>query len=374
MKALNKLVKRLKELSPSTLRELIVIVVILGLSVVVSIPQLSSDLKAAELQNEMLKNDGYFRYAEPEEQGMDKAVLEEGARSLSKTSALSFIVIRNGKIVYEKYYDVKNANNVYSVTKSFMSALIGIAVREGYIGSENDTVEKYLPEYFKSLSDPRWKQITIKHLLTMTPGFLEDLNRWTSTDDWVQATFALPLEYDPGTRFQYANSASHLLSVILTRATGMSTRDFADKYLFGPLGIKCLGWGVDPSGFYTGYANLYITPYDLAKFGWLYYNQGKWGNTQVVPREWAIKSTEVQYDFNKEQDSGYENGYGYKWWISSALGYHSFSALGYGGQSITVFPDLGIVVVITSNPDGTSINDEQRIQFMKDCIIGALRK
>jgi len=374
MKALNKLVKRLKELSPSTLRELIVIVVILGLSVVVSIPQLSSDLKAAELQNEMLKNDGYFRYAEPEEQGMDKAVLEEGARSLSKTSALSFIVIRNGKIVYEKYYDVKNANNVYSVTKSFMSALIGIAVREGYIGSENDTVEKYLPEYFKSLSDPRWKQITIKHLLTMTPGFLEDLNRWTSTDDWVQATFALPLEYDPGTRFQYANSASHLLSVILTRATGMSTRDFADKYLFGPLGIKCLGWGVDPSGFYTGYANLYITPYDLAKFGWLYYNQGKWGNTQVVPREWAIKSTEVQYDFNKEQDSGYENGYGYKWWISSASGYHSFSALGYGGQSITVFPDLGIVVVITSNPDGTSINDEQRIQFMKDCIIGALRK
>jgi CubicO group peptidase (beta-lactamase class C family) len=135
---------------------------------------------------------------------------------------MSLIVLRNGKIVYEKYYDAKGANNVYSVTKSFMSALIGIAISKGYIGSENDTVEKYLPEYFKKLSDPRWKQITIKHLLTMTPGFLEDLNQWTSTGDWVQATFSLPLEYDPGSKFQYANSASHLLSVILTKATGMS--------------------------------------------------------------------------------------------------------------------------------------------------------
>ncbi len=374
MTALNKLVKRLKELSPSALRECIAIVVILGLSVAVSIPQFSNDLKTAELQKEMLKDDGYFQYADPEEQGMDKAVLEEGASSLSNTSALSFIVIRNGKNVFEKYYDDKSANNVYSVTKSFMSALIGIAIREGYIGSENDTVEKYLPEYFKNLSDPRWKQVTIKHLLTMTPGFLEDLDKWTSSEDWVRATFSLPLEYDPGSKFQYANSASHLLSVILTRTSGMSTGDFADKYLFGPLGIKCTAWGTDPSGFYTGYANLYLTPYDLAKFGWLYYNQGKWGNTQVVPKEWVIKSTKVQYDFNKEKDSGYENGYGYKWWINSASGYHSFNALGYGGQSITVFPDLGIVVVITSNPIGTSINDEQRIQFMKDCIIGAIKK
>ncbi len=374
MTAFNKLAKGLKELSPSALREIIAIVVILSLSVALNIPQFSRDLKTAALEKEMLKDDGYFQYSRPEDQGMDKAVLDEGARSLSKTSAMSLIVLRNGKIVYEKYYDAKGANNVYSVTKSFMSALIGIAINKGYIGSENDTVEKYLPDYFKNLSDPRWKRITIKHLLTMTPGFLEELDQWTSTGDWVQATFSLPLKYDPGSKFQYANSASHMLSVILTKATGMSTRDFADQYLFGPLGIKCSAWSADPSGFYTGYANLYLTPYDLAKFGWLYYRQGKWGNTQVVPKEWVSKSTEVQYDFNKEKASGNENGYGYKWWINSASGYHSFNALGYGGQSITVFPDVGIVAVITSNPGGTYINDEQRIQFLKDCVIGAIKK
>ena len=374
MTALNKLVKRLKELSPATLRECIAIIVILCLAVAVSIPQYFKDRETAELQKELLKDDGYFLTARPEEQGMDSVILDEGARYLSKTSALSLIVIRNGKIVYEKYYERKNINNVYSVTKSFMSALTGIAIHEGFIGSENDAVEQYLPEYFKNLSDPRWKKITLKHLLTMTPGFCEDLEKWTSSDDWVRDTFALPLKYDPGTKFQYANSATHLLSVILTRATGMSTRDFADKYLFGPIGIKSPVWSADPSGFYTGYANLYLKPYDLAKFGWLYYNKGKWGNLQVIPEEWVVKSTEVQYDFNKESDTGYENGYGYKWWINGATGCNTFNATGYGGQSITVIPDLGIVVVITSSPDGVYINDEQRIQFLKDCIIGAVKK
>lgn len=374
MKALNRLVKRLKDLSPAALRECIVIFVLLCLAFAVNIPQFFKDRKAAAIQNEQLKDDGYFRIARPEEEGMDKAILDESARYLSKTSALSLLVIRNGKLVYEKYYDDKSLNNIYSVTKSFMSALIGIAIDKGYIGSENDTVQKYLPEYFKDLSDPRWGQITIRHLLTMTPGFCEDLDEWTSSEDWVRETFTLPLKYDPGTKFQYANSASHLLSVILTKATGMSTRDFADKYLFGPLGIKSADWGTDPSGFYTGYANLYLKPYDLAKFGWLYYNKGKWDGKQVVPEEWVAKSTKVQYDFNKESDVGYENGYGYKWWINGGTGYHTFNATGYGGQSITVIPDLGLVVVITSYPGGEYIDDEQRLQLLKDSIIGAIKK
>lgn len=373
MTALDRLVKRLKDLSPATLRECIVIFALLCIAVFVNIPQFRKDISTAELQKEQLRDDGYFQTARPEQQGMDGAILDEGARYLSETSALSLIIVRNGKLVYEKYYNEKSINNVYSVTKSFMSALTGIAIHEGFIGSENDAVEKYLPKYFKNLSDPRWKRITIKHLLTMTPGFCEDFGKWTSSDDWVRETFSLPLKYDPGVKFQYANSATHLLSVILTKATGMSTRDFADKYLFGPIGIKSPEWGADPSGFYTGYANLYLKPYDLAKFGWLYYNRGKWGSTQVVPEEWVEKSTNVQYDFNKESDTGYENGYGYKWWINGATGHHTFSATGYGGQSITVIQDLGIVVVITSNPDGAYISDEQRFQFLKDYIIRALK-
>lgn len=379
MKLLRKIGRVFKNPSPAAMREGIAIVVILCIAVALSLPQYYSDSAVAKRQKEEIKAEKDMITAKPEEKGMDSARLDTAANQLKATSALSFLVVRDGCLVFEKYYDYNGnndqcRNNVYSVTKSFMSALIGIAVREGYIGSADDTVEKYLPEYFKQLSDPRWKKITLKHLLTMTPGFCEDLDRMTGSADWVGYIFSLPLNYDPGEEFQYANSASHLLSVILTKATGMSTRDFADRYLFKPLDIASPEWAKDTDGNYTGYANLYLRPLDMAKFGWLYCSMGKWEGVQVVPEEWVTESTKVQFDLNKETDTGYENGYGYKWWISSKTGCHAFSALGYGGQSITVIPDLGLEVVITCLPDSLSINDEQREQFLKDYVITSIIK
>ena len=379
MKLLRKIGSVFKNPSPAVIRECIVIAVILCIAVALSLPQYYRDSEAAGRQKEEFKAEKSMAAAKPEAKGMDPAKLEKAAAQLKSTSALSFLVVRDGSLVFEKYYDFngnnnQSRNNVYSVTKSFISALVGIAVREGYIGSVDDTVEKYLPEYFRQLSDPRWKRITLKHLLTMTPGFCEDLNQMTGSKDWVKYTFSLPLKYDPGEEFQYANSATHLLSVILARATGMSTRDFADKYLFKPLGIIFPEWAQDPDGNYTGYANLYLKPGDLAKFGWLYYCEGKWEGMQVVPEEWVTESTKIQFDFNKGKDTSFENGYGYKWWISNKTGYHAFSALGYGGQSITVIPDLGLEVVLTCLPDSLSINDEQREQFLKDYVIPSIIK
>jgi CubicO group peptidase (beta-lactamase class C family) len=310
--------------------------------------------------------------------------------------------MRNGKLVYEKYFSSSNGsadsrNNIYSVTKSFISSLVGIAIREGYIDSVEDPVEKYLPRYYKELTDPRWHEIKLKHLLTMTPGFLEDLNAMTGSGDWVRYTFDLPLNYAPGEKFQYANSASHLLSVILSESTGMSTKDFAGKYLFTPLDITDPQWMTDPQDNYAGYAGIYLRPRDLAKFGWLYCSGGKWDGRQIVPEEWVADSTKVQYDFNKEKeaeaDAGVlsneqstaksdadaqdgsggklpENGYGYKWWIGGKTDYHEYSARGYGGQSITVIPELGLVVVITSLPEARSIGDEAREEIIAEDIIG----
>lgn len=391
MNFLRKHGRKPRDLSPAAIREIIVIAVILCVALALSLPQYYSDKEAAKQQEVELRSDESFVVEDPGKHGMDSSKLEAVSDILKSTSALSFLVIKDGSLVYEKYLGSSNnnknsSNNIYSVTKSIISSLIGIAVREGYIGSLDEPVEKYLPEYFNGQIDPRWKTITLKHLLTMTPGFCEDLNSMTSSKDWIKYTFSLPLNYDPGKKFQYANSASHLLSVILTKATGMSTKDFADKVLFKPLHINSPQWVQDPAGYYMGYANIYLRPRDMARFGWLYCCKGKWEGVQVVPESWVTESTKVQVDFNKEQENGsavkntvneqntVENGYGNKWWISGKSGYHSFSALGYGGQSITVVPDLGLVMVITSVPDSLSLSDEDREKILKDYVIASIKK
>lgn len=368
MSAFKGLGRKLNDLSPAAVREIIAVIVILCISLAISMPQFFEDRKLAAAQKEALLKSKGFETALPDEQGMDFTLFNEDLKGLDNTSILSLSIIRNGKIVYEKYYGSEGRNNVYSVTKSIISALTGIAIREGFIQSTDDPIEKYLPEYFVNISDPRWKQITIKHLLTMTPGFCENLDEWTASSDWIKATFSLPLQYDPGEKFQYANSASHLLSVILTKASGMNTKDFADKYLFGPLGILSPQWTSDPGGYYLGFSNIYLSACDLAKFGWMYYSMGKWDGTQVVPEEWVTESTAVHYDFSTERNLSYESGYGYKWWINGRTGYHVYSARGLGGQSISIVPDLGLEVVITCKPGDFAVNDEIREELLGNLI------
>ncbi len=366
----------LKNLSSKTIRELIAIAVILCISVAISLLAFFSDLEKRRSQEQDIPEKS-MEQSSPEEQKMDPELLKQADSYFSTTSICSFIVMRHGNIVYEKYYD-KNTpdvyNNVFSVTKSVISALTGIAIREGYIGNTEDKLGKYFPSYVSNAADKGWGDITIKHLLTMTPGFLEDLAQWTNSKDWMEFAFRLPLNYRPGEKFQYANSASHMLSALLTEATGMSTYDFAEKFLFQPMDIQNKKWSQDPSGYYTGYANLFLRPRDMAKFGYLYLNNGKWEGKQLVPEEWVKESTSVMYDFNKEEDGGYVNGYGYKWWINGETGYYMYSALGYGGQSINVIPELDLVVVLTAIPDTpVPMTDKKRIEVLKKYIIPAIK-
>lgn len=368
MLAFRRLSRKLNNLSPAAVREIIAVAVILCLSAAMSLPQFLEDRKLAAAQKEALLKNMRFETASPQEQGMDSTLFERSLKNLDNTSILTLTVIRSGKIIYEKYYGSKGRNNVYSITKSIISALTGIAMREGFIQSADDPVKKYLPEYFENISDPRWEQITIGHLLTMTPGFCGDPDKWTAGDDWVKAVFSLPLQYDPGEKFQYADSASHLLSAILTRASGMNTKDFADKYLFGPLGIISPQWTADPKGYYLGHSGIYLSARDLAKFGWMYCGMGKWEDMQVVPEKWIAESTAVHYDFGKEENLAYESGYGYKWWVDGRYGHRAYSARGYGGQSISAVPDLGLEMVITCIPGDFSINDEIREELLGNLI------
>lgn len=362
-----------QNLSGRTLRELIAIAVILCISIALSLPALNEDIKQYRIQK--AEDDG-IESSTAQEQGMDADMLGKAGRYLAAYDASSLIVVRHGKIVLERYYlgDRHSTSNVFSVTKSFISALTGIAIREGFIKDEEDPLEKYLPSYYRNNTNPGWKDINIRHLLMMTPGFSDDMSRWTSSEDWIGFTFGRPLNQKPGQKFEYANSATHLLSAVITDASGMDTLTFAQQNLLEPLHFKNTNWSKDPQGYYTGYANMFLRPRDMAKFGCLYLNNGKWEGKQLVPQEWVQESTKVQYDFNKEEDRGFENGYGLLWWISGETGYHMFSAVGYGGQYIDVIPGLDLVVVITSVPNmALSVDNVIRMELLEKYIIPSIR-
>lgn len=361
-----------QNLSGRTIRELIIMSVILCISIALSLPELNADIRQQRIQR--LEDDG-IKNSAAQDEGMSAEILDNGARYLGSFDATSLLVVRHGKIVLEKYYSGgrDSTSNVFSVTKSFISALTGIAIREGFIRDRHDSLEKYLPYYYNNNIEPGWKNINLTYLLTMTAGFSDDMGRLTSSEDWIGFTFGLPLNEKPGAKFQYANASTHLLSAVITEASGMDTLAFANKYLLEPLKFKYVTWSKDPKGYYTGYANMYLRSRDLAKFGCLYLNEGKWEGKQLIPQQWVKESTTVQYDFNKEQDRGFENGYGFLWWVSGETGYHMFSALGYGGQSIDVIPELDLVVVITSVPNRIgSVENAQRMELLKTYVIPSI--
>jgi CubicO group peptidase (beta-lactamase class C family) len=222
-----------------------------------------------------------------------------------------------------------------------ISALIGIALREGYIHSLNQKLVEFYPEYITPTSDPRIKDITIEHLLTMTSGFEQEPSLG---EDWFKSMLEQPVSDEPGQVFHYNSAAEHLLSGILTRSTHLTALEFANKHLFQPLGIPLPSWETDPQGNNVGGDGLSLRPRDMAKIGYLYLHQGLWDGQQLVPAEWVQASTEehAKADF-------WSGSYGYLWWVTALEGHGAYYAAGFGGQYIYVIPDLDLVVVITGN-------------------------
>jgi CubicO group peptidase (beta-lactamase class C family) len=283
----------------------------------------------------------------PKDQGMNEELLNQIDEDVTRNYAklYSLLVVKNGSIVYEKYYHYKNKDtytNVFSVTKSIVSALTGIALQKGFLKSTDQKISEFLSEYFANQDDPRKKDITIRHVLTMNGG-LDPVDRniqaWFQSRDWIADTIDKPMVKDPGTGFGYNTGLTHVLSGVLAKATGLSTKSFADRYLFGPLNITNYQWEQDPKGIYSGGTNLYLTPRDMAKFGYLYLHKGEWEGNQIIPKDWVEASIQKQVT---------DANYGYLFWIQDKKPF-SFEANGYGGQYIRIIPELDTVVVITSN-------------------------
>ena len=162
----------------------------------------------------------------------------------------------------------------------------------------------------------------------------------SSSPDWIQFTLNLPMAEEPGTRFVYCSNNAHLLSGIIRETTGMSEQDYANGSLFEPLGISNVSWPSDPQGNNHGWGDLRLTPYDMAKLGYLYLNEGVWDGKQVVPAEWVAESTQKQVSLEEGE------GYGYQWWVSGSVP-GIYEANGRGGQRIIVWPEKNIILVTT---------------------------
>lgn len=270
----------------------------------------------------------------------------------------SVLVIKNNELVIEEYFDnhsVSVPHDLRSTTKSIRALLLGIAIDKGFIDDVNDPISKYLknPVPTKNL-DARKETITIKHLVTMSSGL--ECNDWdkkskgqedrvSKKKDWMQYTLNLPMVHEPGTVAAYCSMGAIMVAEIISRASGMPINEFADQYLFDPLGITNVQWGhTSNKSVISSGRRLYMTPRDMAKIGQLVLNKGKWNGEQLVSETWIEEATTP-----KTKITGID--YGYLWWnipykIKEKV-IVSKTATGNGGQYIMVFPELDMITVFT---------------------------
>ena len=317
----------------------------------------------------------------PAAQGLDHAKIDAACRKAREIGSVdALLVIRNGYLVAEEYYNGNDRNDphqLWSVTKSFLSALVGIALDKGLIDDLDDKVMYYLPEYSYAGMDPRFNDITIRNLLSMRMGIDREQNNLISVvtkDNWIRETFNLPLLYDPGTRFSYNSLQSLLLSAIITKTSGMTARQFAEQYLTGPMGIEIFKWGSDPQGNTIGGYDLYMTPREMAVLGYLYLSGGVIDGRQIISQEWIDLSWQKTNLTDGSWGVLTEYNYGYHWWIGKMQDIDLFIAWGMGGQFIFCVPEHDLIVVVTSNPDISWDNDQEYpvLELVSDYILTAI--
>ena len=288
-----------------------------------------------------------------------KRVAETMVRAAELPRIHALIVALNGKPIVEHVFRgpaLDRPVNIKSASKSIISALVGIAIDEGIIRNVNQPILPLLRNRAPMNIDPRVSTITVDHLLSMRAGLertsgLQNYGRWVQSPNWVN--FALSREFidEPGGNMMYSTGNTHLLSAILTDATGASTWDLAREWLGKPLEIAIPQWARDPQGIYFGGNEMSLSPRDLLRFGELYRYGGMYQGKRIVSEDWVRASWTVRtIDSNGR-------AYGYGWFIAEAHGFAVYYAWGFGGQMIYIVPDLGLTVVVTSDANTRSVVD-----------------
>ncbi|WP_245805827.1 serine hydrolase domain-containing protein [Bacillus alkalicellulosilyticus] len=318
-----------------------------------------------------------------EQYHLDKDLMEKFNRSIEKSKIKSCLVLKEGTLIYQYYKNNKiqtNLQRINSCTKSIISILIGITLDKGYISSIDVTMEHFFPDIVAKQMDFRKKNITIRQLLTMSVGLdWPEFGEWNYMPpmfhrDLVDFVFDRELIEEPGLSMNYNSGCSHVLSAVLTKATGMKTSAFAEEYLFKPIGIDGnYLWFEDAKGISYGSDGLRLHPSSLAKIGQLYLQEGMWNGKQIVSSEWVRSSTEPQlltYEY-----IGY---YASHWWVAKvnpndmdfSINNRMIFAMGVNGQFIIIIPRFQTVIVFTSTLDNT--DTIKPLDFVRDYLVKSM--
>ena len=319
-----------------------------------------------------------WQYATPEQVGMDASLLEniQSYASTCVPHIHSLLIVRSGALIFEEYYHGFHRHSYHSIssaTKSIISALVGIALAQGFIHDLDQRVLDFFPEYAANETDPRKQALTLRHLLSLTAGFAHEFPEDYHLNP-VKLALARPMLSQPGQHFYYDSQSVDILSGILTRVTGRNAATFACETLFKTLGIwqeerarfvwqtdpegahiwhehayfdekAGFPWKIDPQGNNPGGFGIHMTAREMAKIGYLYLNNGYWDGTPVIPTDFVAASTRQQSNGGPPVNVSY----GYLWWITQHEDHAAFFASGYGNKSIYVIPSLDLVFVSTGS-------------------------
>ena len=298
-----------------------------------------------------------------------EAILAQ-ARSLPRLRSL--LVATGGTLLEEHYFNGATREtraNLKSASKTLIAILVGIAIDRGHLAGVDQPIADFFPEDLGE-ADPIRRSITIEDLLTMRSGLETTSNRnygrWVASRHWVRHVLTRPMVDRPGGRMIYSTGSTHLLSAILTQATGMTTLAFGRRYLARPLGIDLPAWVRDPQGIYLGGNEMALTPRAMLAVGDLFRRGGSVDGLELVSRSWieASWTPRTASRWSRRQ-------YGYGWWMRTLAGYRTYYGWGYGGQFVFVIPALDSVIVATSAPEpGDGRRRHRReLDTLIDCLV-----
>jgi CubicO group peptidase (beta-lactamase class C family) len=365
------------------------------------------DVRPSQSKTPAPLDDGWTT-ASAESVGLDPArlaALTASIRAWPELGVHAIVIERAGHLVYEEYFDGfdqrwgeplgrvsmsrETLHDLRSVTKSVVSALVGIALGAGAIKTLDESITTWFPEY-ADLNTAERRRITLAHVLGMTSGLewneeipytdpRNDEIRMTRDPEPLRYALSRPFAHEPGSEFTYNGGSTQVLAAVVSRATKTSLRDYARAVLFDPLGITRFEWLGDLAGMPSAASGLRLRARDLAKFGSLYLHGGRWNGKQVIPADWVERSTRRHFQFRPRTgaDAGGEFGYSYFWWYNCyptpAGLVEARAAVGNGQQRVYVLPGLDMVVTILAGRYNDPAASTLATRLLRDHVIPAVK-
>ena len=325
----------------------------------------------------------------PEEQGLDSELVAALYYDAAQLDTLySVLVIKDGYLIAEGYFNegsVDQKTLLQSVSKSYITALVRVAIEQGCISSIDEKMIDFFPEIANQIPDPRKNQVIIEDMMQMRSGYPDEETKQEYLDALYWGVYPplieeFPLVCEPGTCFNYSNVTYSWLAILLSRSCDTDLKSFAQENLFGPLDMEVGDWLQDREGNYIGSGGIYTTARDAARFGQLYLDDGQYQGTQIISSEWVQDSLRTYTEDAKNYGMSLvfkDLGYGYGWWTATVDDHNFNFAWGHGGQLIVLLEEQDMVIVTTADPffgehSGNSWKHESAIMNMVGRFINTL--